>query len=72
MKWYKARYVLRLLRRNGWFELSRSSGDHIQLKHPTKTGKVTIPDTKHDLQPWVVWSILRQAGIDRRELEARR
>lgn len=72
LKWYKARDILRLLHQDGWYELSRSSGDHIQLKHSSKAGKVTIPDARHDLQPWLVKSILRQAGIDVTEMEGRK
>jgi predicted RNA binding protein YcfA (HicA-like mRNA interferase family) len=37
-----AREVLRLLKADGWMEL-RWNGSHLQLKHQTKPGVVTLP-----------------------------
>ena len=36
---------------------------HHQYKHPTKTGKVTIPNHRGDIPQRVVNSILKQAGL---------
>ena len=55
--------MLRALRRDGWVENHRV-GSHVQLKHPTKPGRVTLPlHAGETLQPWLVASILTQAGL---------
>lgn len=41
MKRYKVQQVLDLLKKDGW-ELVKWTGDHRQLKHPQKNGKVTV------------------------------
>ena len=38
-------------------------GSHHQYKHPTKSGKVTIPNHRGDIPLRVVNSILKQAGL---------
>ena len=44
------REILKILYKDGWKEVeSRAKGSHIQLKHPTKTGKVTVPYHKGDI-----------------------
>jgi predicted RNA binding protein YcfA (HicA-like mRNA interferase family) len=41
----------------------KGPGDHIQFKHPTKPGKVTVDGTnRKDLPLGTVRSIYRQAG----------
>ena len=58
------REVLRILYKDGWMEIgSRTKGSHIQLKHPSKSGKVTIPNHKGDIAPGTLNSILKQAGL---------
>jgi predicted RNA binding protein YcfA (HicA-like mRNA interferase family) len=42
----------------------RKVGSHIQLVHPTKPGKVTVPPPKKDLAPGTVRSIAKQAKLD--------
>ena len=45
------REVLKLLHADGWREVDgRTKGSHIQLKHPTKPGKVTVPAHGGDTQ----------------------
>ena len=41
------------------------AGSHRQYKHPTKPGRVTIPDhgKSHELDHMLVNSILKQAGL---------
>jgi predicted RNA binding protein YcfA (HicA-like mRNA interferase family) len=39
----------------------------MQLVHPTKPGKVTVPHPKKDLAPGTVRSIVRQALFDLEE-----
>ncbi|MCF0043375.1 type II toxin-antitoxin system HicA family toxin [Dyadobacter sp. CY399] len=38
-------------------------GSHLQLVHPFKRGKITIPMHSGDLKPATLHSILRQAGL---------
>ena len=47
MKRYKVRQVLELLRKDGW-EIKKWKGDHRQLCHPTKKGKVTVNGKESD------------------------
>jgi len=62
--------MLRALKRDGWDEHARV-GSHVQLKHPTKPGRVTVPvHAGETLQPWLLTSILRQAGLTVEELRA--
>jgi len=59
----KVRAVLRLLRDDGWLEVSRR-GSHRQLKHKSKPGRVTVPGKpSDDLAPGTLNSILKQAGL---------
>ncbi|MDD2402311.1 MAG: type II toxin-antitoxin system HicA family toxin [Clostridia bacterium] len=56
--------ILKILRKDGWKEVeSRIKGSHIQLKHRTKLGKVTVSNHKGDIAPGTLNSILKQAGL---------
>ncbi|MDR3174685.1 MAG: type II toxin-antitoxin system HicA family toxin [Treponema sp.] len=57
------REVLKLLRDDGWFACEQN-GSHIQLKHPVKKGRVTVPNHKGDLKKGTLHSILKQAGLE--------
>lgn len=58
------REMLKLLHRDGWVEVeSRTKGSHIQLKHPIKPGKVTVPGHGGDIPRGTENSIRRQAGL---------
>ncbi|MBS3873707.1 MAG: type II toxin-antitoxin system HicA family toxin [Firmicutes bacterium] len=60
----KVREVLKLLHQDGWREVeSRTRGSHIQLKHPMKKGKVTVPNHSGDIPPGTLNSVLKQAGL---------
>ena len=37
-----AREILKILHKDGWYDVDQE-GSHLQLKHPTKPGKVTLP-----------------------------
>lgn len=54
--------ILKLLLDDGW-EIVRTKGSHHQLKHPGKTGTVTVPHPKRDLPIGTVRSIEKQSGI---------
>jgi predicted RNA binding protein YcfA (HicA-like mRNA interferase family) len=59
----KARDILRALKAAGWREV-RSNGSHPQLKHPDRTGLVTVPaHGADDLRPATLASIERQSGL---------
>jgi predicted RNA binding protein YcfA (HicA-like mRNA interferase family) len=61
----KVRDVMRALRDDGWIEI-QVRGSHRQLKHPTKSGRVTVPGKPNDdLAPGTLNSILKQAGLRR-------
>ncbi len=62
MKGYSSREILKMLLADGWY-IVRTRGDHRQLKHPTKKGLVTVQHPKKDLDPKVIKSILKQAGL---------
>jgi predicted RNA binding protein YcfA (HicA-like mRNA interferase family) len=54
--------VLRALKSDGWEEVAQK-GSHVQLKHPSKPGRVTVPHPKRDLPIGTLKSIEKQAGI---------
>jgi len=59
----KTNEIIRVIENDGWKE-ARQKGSHIQFKHPTKTGTVTIPyHGNKDVPKWLVDSILKQAGL---------
>jgi len=55
--------VIKRLRADGWYELPGKATSHIQLKHPTKQGKVTVANHQGDIPPFTLKSIWKQAGI---------
>ncbi len=58
-----AREVVRVLRADGW-NFEASVGSHLQLRHPTKGGKVTVPVHAGDIiGPKLLKSILDQADL---------
>lgn len=58
------REILKMLHRDGWYEVpSRTKGSHIQLKHPIKPGKVTVPSHSGDIPTGTLRSIKKQAGL---------
>ena len=57
------REVEKMILQDGWYEV-KQVGSHHQYKHPTKSGKVTIPEHKgKDINMTGVKSILKQAGL---------
>ena len=47
---------------DGWV-LKSSVGSHFHYTHPTKGGKVTVPNHKGDIPKGTLNSILKQAGL---------
>lgn len=62
MKSYSSREVIEILLKDGWYEVA-CVGDHHQFKHPTKSGKVTVPHPRKDIPIRTLKSIERQAGV---------
>jgi predicted RNA binding protein YcfA (HicA-like mRNA interferase family) len=54
--------ILRVLRDDGW-EIVRQKGSHVQLRHPIKSGLVTVPSPRRDMPIGTLKSIERQAGV---------
>jgi predicted RNA binding protein YcfA (HicA-like mRNA interferase family) len=57
-----SRDVLAALRADGWKRVSQK-GSHINLKHPVKPGRVTVPHPRRDLPIGTLKSIEHQARI---------
>ncbi len=58
----KVREMLQLLKEDGWVEKTQK-GSHLQLEHPSKPGKVTVPVHGGDIPKGTLNSILKQAGL---------
>ena len=43
--------------------MKNQRGSHIQLIHPKKVGKVTVPHPRKELDPKTVKSIIKQARL---------
>jgi predicted RNA binding protein YcfA (HicA-like mRNA interferase family) len=59
------RQLAKILERDGW-SVERVSGSHVQYRHPTKTGTVTMPGggkMAKDVPPGTLNSILKQAQL---------
>ena len=55
--------VIALLQADGWF-VHNIRGSHHQFKHPSKSGKVTVPHLKADLPIGTARRIFKQAGLE--------
>lgn len=48
---------------DGWYFV-KQKGSHKHYKHPTKAGKVTIPNGRESLPKGTLKSIIKQAGLE--------
>ena len=63
VKGIRFREVDKMLKKGGWYEV-KQRGSHHQYLHPTKSGKVTVPEyAGKDIHPDIVKSIMKQAGL---------
>ena len=63
----KPRETIRALERAGWF-IHEAAGSHVQLKHPKKSGRITVPfHARSDLPKHILKSIINQAGLTNRQ-----
>lgn len=58
----KSRDVIKRLKADGWDKV-RQEGSHIQFRHPTKPGTVTVPHPKSDMGVGTLKSIEKQSGV---------
>ncbi|MEA2711686.1 MAG: hypothetical protein QOF78_4287 [Phycisphaerales bacterium] len=61
----KYREVIQRIEADGW-RLDRTVGSHMQYRHPTKPGTVTVSaggKLNRDIPPGTLNSILKQAGL---------
>jgi predicted RNA binding protein YcfA (HicA-like mRNA interferase family) len=55
--------LLQLLKKEGW-HIKNQRGSHIQLTHPLRGGKITLPKHgKKDLKPGTLLTVLKKAGL---------
>ncbi|WP_439544636.1 type II toxin-antitoxin system HicA family toxin [Sandarakinorhabdus sp.] len=54
--------VIKALQSCGW-QVVAQKGSHVQLKHPERPGRVTVPHPKADLAIGTIKSIERQSGV---------
>jgi predicted RNA binding protein YcfA (HicA-like mRNA interferase family) len=60
--------LVRALEKAGWTVL-RQSGSHVQMKHPSRTGRLTVPlHGRRSIPPKTLAAILSQAGLGADEL----
>lgn len=59
--------IVRILKQKG-FVLDRSRGSHQIWLHPVSRKRAVVPVHKKDLPAGTLYSILKQAGIDKGEL----
>ena len=57
-----SREIIRQLQADGWYRVA-AKGSHHQFKHPTKSGRVTVPHLSKDLPIGTLKSIERQSGL---------
>jgi predicted RNA binding protein YcfA (HicA-like mRNA interferase family) len=58
----KSREVIAALVADGWRQVAQK-GSHVQFKHPTKPGRVTVPHPERDIPVGTLKSIERQSGM---------
>lgn len=58
----KTRDVIAALHADGWDVARKGPGDHVQFKHQTKPGKVTVDTGEPEIPTGTLRSIYRQAG----------
>jgi predicted RNA binding protein YcfA (HicA-like mRNA interferase family) len=57
-----SREVIAALEAAGWREVARR-GSHVQFKHSTLPGRVTVPHPERDIPVGTLRSIEKQSGI---------
>ncbi|WP_026605653.1 type II toxin-antitoxin system HicA family toxin [Methylocapsa acidiphila] len=60
-----SRDIIAKLESDGWFKVAQK-GDHVQFKHNTKLGRVTVPHPSRDIPIGTLKSIEKQSGLKMR------
>jgi predicted RNA binding protein YcfA (HicA-like mRNA interferase family) len=58
----RSRDIIAALEADGWREVGRK-GSHVQFKHPTKRGRVTVPHPQRDMPIGTLRNIEKQSGL---------
>jgi predicted RNA binding protein YcfA (HicA-like mRNA interferase family) len=59
----KPKQIIRALEKGGFY-VHETHGSHVQLKHPSKPGRITVPfHASFDIPRHIVRSIIKQAGL---------
>lgn len=58
----RSREIISALQVDGWVQVAQK-GSHIQFKHPTKKGRVTVPHPERDIPIGTLKSIEKQSGL---------
>jgi len=58
-----SREVVRALESDGWYRVAQKGSSHVQFKHPTKHGRITVPHPERDSSTGALRSIERQARV---------
>jgi predicted RNA binding protein YcfA (HicA-like mRNA interferase family) len=57
-----SRQIIKRLEADGWFKAAQA-GDHVQFKHATKLGRVTVTHPRKDFPIGTLKSIEKQSGV---------
>ena len=57
-----SRDIITALLNDGWFQVAQK-GSHVQFKHQSKIGRVTVPHPRRDMPLGTLRSIEQQAKI---------
>jgi predicted RNA binding protein YcfA (HicA-like mRNA interferase family) len=57
-----SREIIKKIRADGWYLVS-VEGSHHQFKHPTKSGRTTIPHPKKNIAIGTIIAIEKQSGL---------
>ena len=58
----KSREIISALQGDSWVHVAQK-GSHVQFKHPTKKGRVTVPHPERDIPIGTLKSIEKQSGL---------
>ena len=58
----KSADIIKALKADGWNQVAQE-GSHVQFKHDTKKGRVTVPHPKKDIPIGTLRSIEKQANL---------
>jgi predicted RNA binding protein YcfA (HicA-like mRNA interferase family) len=58
----KSADIITALKSDGWTKVNQK-GSHVQFKHPTKPGRVTVPHPQKDVPKGTLRSIEKQAKL---------